>query len=293
MSLIPFPSRPDSALPPDRQAYARHMAEKAALGRAIIDRRAERGRLAAHLAVLDGAEAEVDRLVDEDARSLLGRLRDGLAAPLASFGSRAQTLGEKIAASGVQIKIATRAIASLDGEIEQLGDDLAAMNAQTAGMIRAVINEASAGLRADRAQAVDNLRESLTRCAAVDRFLAAERHDWAPATRVAIVIPNLLWADLPPEEVLLAPAREIRGAMAVLEQFAAALAHDPLASFPEFPPVDPAPDADTLFHELTLVEMADVTRNATYTTRQRDDALPESRNIATQVLDAAKAAIGI
>jgi hypothetical protein len=56
-ALIPFPARPDDGMPPARRKYARHMAELAAISRAIIERKAERTRLEAHVTTFDGAQA--------------------------------------------------------------------------------------------------------------------------------------------------------------------------------------------------------------------------------------------
>jgi hypothetical protein len=220
-------------------------------------------------------------------------MRDGIGVALASLGRRAQSMHEKIAASRIQVQIATRAIASLDAEIAQLEADLMAANERTPDLERAVIAEAVAEpLRIERAAAIDALREVLVRQAAVERVLEPERHDYAPPARVVVEIPSLVWADGAPTEIVLAPGREIKAATAVVAEFARALKSDPLTPAPSFPDVDPRQDDDVLFHELSLVEQAEVARNATYTSRQRPP-LDQEPSFTAKVLDAAKSAIGI
>lgn len=248
-----------------------------------------RARLEGELAKFEGAGLEVDNLLNAGAQTLLDKLRAGLDPVLSSLGGKAADLDARRATSAHSAEIVRRAITAIDAELEILAGKIDDLEFRKGDLIMAVLHEAaSEPLRVERAAAIDTLREVLVRQAAVERVLEPQRHDWAPPARVVIEIPSLVWADGTPTEIVLAPAREIRTAMSTLAAFAVALESDPLAPMPEFPAVDPTPDADTLFHELSLVEQAQVARDATYTTRQRNDA-PEPRNL----IDVARSALGI
>jgi hypothetical protein len=290
--LVPFVGH-DDGLPPARRSYIRNRAEVRGLESERAKQTDMRSRLEAELIKYENAGAEVDKLLDSGAQTLLDKLRAGFDPVIASLGGRAADLDARRAASVHSAQIVRRAIAAIDVELEILDAKLAALDARKGDLIKAVMHEAAGEpLCVERAAAIDNLREVLTRQAAVERVLEPQRHDHAPASRVVVTIPSLTWADAPPTEIVLAPAREIRGAMAVLAAFAVALESDPLAPMPDFPPVDPTPDADAIFHELSAVEMAQVTRNAAYSTRQRDDT-PETRSLAAQALGAARSALGL
>lgn len=236
-------------LPPEREKLSRCLAEIASLEARVeilvgLKRRLEED-FVAKVAV---AEQERDHLLDEGARSLVERLRGGLEASLTALGRRAETLGAKVAASVDQLEIVRRAIAKIDDELAEIADRQATLMALKGSLIQAVVNEAAGeSLRLERIEAIDRLREVLTRCAALDRHLAPERADWAPAARICIVLPNLVWADKPAEEFILAPAREIAAAQTVLKTFSLALESSALVPAPEFPAVAATEDPDLEF----------------------------------------------
>jgi hypothetical protein len=291
-SLFQFPGGPDDGLGPERRAYVRNRAEARGLENERARQKSMGARLEGELAKFENAGQEVDDLLNAGAQSLLDKLRAGLDPVLSSLGGKAADLDARRAASAHSAEIVRRAIVAVRAEVEIIDAKLADLDAKKGDLIKAVMYEAAGGpLAAERPAAIDTLREVLTRQAALERVLAPERSDYAPPARVVIEIPNLVWTDAPPTEIVLAPGREIKSAMAVLAAFAVALENDPMAPMPEFPAVDPTPDADTLFHELSTTEMAQVTRNATYSTRQR--AEPEKPGFAAQVLDAARSAIGL
>jgi hypothetical protein len=287
-ALIPFPN-PNGGLPPHRDRLRRHMGELGGLANERVRLLAMEAKLEGDLAKFENAGLEVDRLLNAGAQSLLDKLRAGVDPVIASLGGKAADLDARRAVSMHSAEIVRRAIGAIRLEVANTDDKIATLNAQTPDLQRAVVNEGIGGaLRAEHAEILDRFRESLVNLAALERFLAGERHDWAPPARVVVEIPDLVWGDAAPMQVVLAPGRAIRSAEKVIAEFQAALTQDPLAPAPTFAPVDPTPDANTLFHELSLAEMADVTRNAAYSTRQRDDA-PEPRSF----VDTALAAIGI
>jgi hypothetical protein len=291
--LFQFPAGVDSGLPPARRALDRNRAEARGLEGEVDRLQAMKGKLALELVRFENAGAEVNNLLNAGAQTLLDKLRLGIDPVLSSLGNRAAQLDERRAASAHSAEICRRAIVAIDAELETVDAKLAELDAAQGDLILQVIDEAVGGsLRSERAVAIDNLREVLTRQAALARTLQPQRHDFAPTSRVAVQLPSLTWSDMPPEEIVLAPDREIRSAMAVLEAFRVALESDVLAAAPSFAPVDPRPDEDTLFHELSAVERARITKDAVHTNHQRPET-PETRRFADQILDAARSAIGL
>jgi hypothetical protein len=155
-------------------------------------------------------------------------------------------------------------------------------------LIAATIRESvGESLRLEHEAAVDALREALVRKAAFDRVMRPERHDHVPPSRLIVTLPPTVWSDDPPQAIELAPQREIKSAEDVLRRLATALESDALAKMDAFPPVDPRPGDDALFHELSPVAMAQITRDTIHTNRQREDAEPQT------FIAAAKSALGL
>jgi hypothetical protein len=288
-SLVPFIGK-DDGLPPARLAYARNRAEARGLEAERAKQKAMRGRLEAELVKYENAGAEVHNLLNAGAQTLLDRLRAGFDPVLSTLGGRAADLDARRAASAHSAEIVRRAIAAIDVEIERLEGMLADLEAAKGDLIRAVIHESAEGLRLDHAETIERLREGLTRLAALERVLS-DRHDWAPAARVVVEIPSLVWADAPPTEIVLAPRHEIQKAAEVFGLLALALESDPMAPLGEFSPVSANEDPDVPFHELSATERALVTRNTFHSNHQRGTG--ESRSFAAQALDAARSAIGL
>jgi hypothetical protein len=278
------------ALPPARADLADCLAEIVALEAqtAILvemDHRLEK----VYLARVDEAERERIGLIDHAAESLVARLHDGLKTSLASLSRQAESTSAQLAASTDQISIVRVARSKIADEVAALTDRHTELMASKPELIAAVVNEAAGEcVRLEHEAAVDALREALVRKAAFDRVMRPERHDHVPPSRLIVTLPPTVWSDDPPQAIELAPPREIKAAEDVLRRFSVALESDALAKMEAFPSVDPTAPSDALFHELSPVERNEITRTATYTNRQRADALEPQGFIA-----AAKSALGL
>jgi hypothetical protein len=221
-SLVPFRA-PDSNLPPARRALSRLGGEERALESEITKLKSMRAKVAAETTKVEIAVRERDAQIREDAASLFDRMMSGLDTALATLGGRAQSIDEQIAASKIQAEIGARTIAKADSEIERLEAALLDVRGRRDEAAKAVIREAAEGLYHDHVAIIEDFRASLTRLAALERLLAPERSDWAPASRLAITIPNFLWGDVASDTVILCPEREIKKAAEVFARFASAL----------------------------------------------------------------------
>jgi hypothetical protein len=291
-ALFAFPPAADADLPPARHAYARNRAEVRGLENERAKQTGMRSRLEAQLATYENAGAEVDRLLDQGAQSLLNKLRAGFDPVLSTLGGRAADLDARRAASAHSAEIIRRAIAAIDVEIERLEGKLADLAARKSDLIMAVIREAAEGLYVDYAQTLDDLRTSLVRLSALERLLAPPRHDHAPESRIVLTVPDFVWSDTAAETVILAPAREIQMAQKVFAALALELESNTMASLGEFPPIDPNEDPDLPYHARSAVERAQITRDTVHTNHQRLET-PETRSLAAQALGAARSALGL
>jgi hypothetical protein len=218
---------PSSSLPPARRALVD-------LNRRIVDAESQlatlvngRDRLRSELGRADTARHELDALISGDAVSLAGKLRSGASWALSHFGSaRALNLVASLSESGLQRQVGEKALAEIEAEIAVFKRELSDMRARKPDAVRAVLIEASAGFREDLANAIDDLRQSLTILAALDRVTARGDGSFRPNERIAVEIPSL---GTMPAQPVIAPNSAIQRAQSILIDFADELESNPLA----------------------------------------------------------------
>jgi hypothetical protein len=259
-SILSFRSGPDGDLPPARAALVRNSGDIAGLETELAATQAMIAELESYPAKVAAAEAERDDLVKEDARGLIQRIRDGAANALATIGSKTEDLDARIRASRLRAKVAETSIEMLQEDAVRLTAAIADLKGRRPHLVRAVVNEAAEGLRADYQTTINKLCESFVRISALERLLAGERHDHVPASRVVCELPSFVWADAPSSGVIAAPEREIRRTAAAMADFIRALDSDPRAAFPELPEVDPSPDSDLIYHAMSAPERLEIDR---------------------------------
>jgi cell division protein FtsB len=221
-----------------------------------------RDQLRAELARADIAKVELDTLISEDASSLAAKLRSGASWALAHFGTaRAQNLVASLSESQVQLGVGTKALASIESEIEVAQREVSDLRAGKEDAVRAVLLEASAGFREEVDAAITDLRESLTIVAALERVVARSDGSYSPNERIAIEIPAI--GGRPAEAVVVPEASIVAGAN-VWGKYAETLGENPLSSIDEvlFPRVNPhADDGTILYDRMTTTERKAVDQN--------------------------------
>ncbi len=241
-----------TGLPPARQALADHAAEQRAVDDQLRTLRAGKARLESDISAVRGAETELDNLVADEARTLSERVKSGLDWVIGSVtGPKAQRLAEQVSAAKLRSAVGERALGNIENEIAGLEARVADLQNRKPAYVRAAVSEACEGLREDLSTILASLQAAMIQMSALERHVGIQR-----LGRVTAVIPDFTWSDGLSETVLLAPEREIKKVEAVIAKFAEALAADPRtpASMLEFPPVDPSPDANTTYHELSPTE---------------------------------------
>jgi hypothetical protein len=285
MSLIQFPSTPDSGLPPARHALLRHLNEKVGISDKIAKIKGSRASLADALNVFDSGRDTVDRMIDEDARSIFDRLMAGIGASLSSVGDRAVAMNAKLEASQLQAEAGRRTIAMFDGELERLEGALADLNARTPDMVKAAVREAYAPLDRDWSAVVEDMRRLMVMLAGLQQFMATEEHNYVPDVRLIANVPDFAGAG---SEVI-AHTVQVDAAAACFQAFATQLAVDPRTPAPE---IAIGNERDELTYDrLSRAEKRQADRDFTLTTHTRETV--DSRNFAQQIRDAAQAALGL
>jgi hypothetical protein len=198
-------------------------------------------------------------------------------------------LDEKISVSRQQAEIIRRAIDKIVDELNRIGEVHADLLARKDDAIKAVVSEASATSYANWSQAVENMRQSMIEITGLEKFLAgASGHDYLPDQRIIVTLP--IYGCIGGE--IVANAVQIAGVEAQLKRFAETLAADPRAPAPE---ISIGEEVDQLTYDrLSPGEKraADAAFSASgVQTTERET--PDSRSFATQIRDAAKAALGI
>jgi hypothetical protein len=281
--LLSFPA-PDADQPFSRKALIRNFAEADAIRATISKREGSRAMLEGELARVPEAERNREEALDHDAQTLLSRLKDGLTSSLAAFGKMAGDIDARLAASRHQGAIAQRAICSLDAEIAEHKGKLVELEAVRPELIASCVAEAAQGVCDDYATAIENARDAMVRLAGLEGFLGITR-----IGRIVGVMPDFYDGDFS-EQPVIAPNREIEKARAAFVAYAEALSHDPRApvSCLALPPIDPSPDDDTIYSDMTPIERARV--DAQFSppeTRQRptEDSIALAEAIAGQIED--------
>jgi hypothetical protein len=178
-----------SGPPPARAKLARHTAWiKSVEGdlAKLIDGNA---KLEIDLGKADGARRQLETLVNDDAASLVTRIKSGLAWTLSSFGgSQALSLDAKLAASKYQSAVAERALSQTHDEIARVEAQLVVLRERKAFLVAAAVREAAAGLFEDYSAAANALREATIRLTAMEQFLGIVRLE-----RVLAEVPDIDW----------------------------------------------------------------------------------------------------
>ncbi len=131
--------------------------------------------------------------------------------------------------------VAERALAAVVAEREKIQRRAEALNQEKQAAIDAVIVEAiGAGLKAELTESLEAARVALTHLEALHRSVDPAPVDYVGPQRAAIVVDRSLADDVE----LVVEGREVEKAHALIQEFKAALEHDPLAAAPRFPDLD-------------------------------------------------------
>ena len=237
-------------LPPARAALAALNAEIAGAEAELRTLRSGKAKLDLDLTSVRNTETELAALVDADARDIVSKLKSGVTWVLEQVGGeKAQKIAERLAASKHRAAVAERALTATEGEIAALETRLADLRARKPAYVAAVVKESSGGLFEDSNTLAEQLRETMVHLAALERHLGVNR-----VGRVVAVLPDFTWQDNLGEAPIVAPEREIRKAQTLFARFAEALDKDPRAPMPELDPIDPVPDENTVYSDLSSVE---------------------------------------
>jgi cell division protein FtsB len=251
-ALIPFAG---NGMPPARRSLIDLNAKIADAEKRLDVLQAGKARLEAELARASDAKAELAALVDDDARSLLDRVRSGGQWLLSSFGShRARELAAQLSASRIEASIGEKALASIAEEEADLERQISELKARRPDAINAVLIEVADGFRTDLLLAIDDLKNSLVILAGMDSVVARGDGSYAPDKRLVIEIPSAGGLAAQP---LIAPAASIKNAESIWREFAADLARDPLADVEalKFPHVHGNEDSgNVVYSSLSRVE---------------------------------------
>jgi hypothetical protein len=259
--LLKFIDREAAALPPCRQALIRNHAERAAIEDKIGKLSAIRAKLGDDLLAYDRTERMREERIEQEAESLVDRLRDNLSTALSAFGARVQTIDERLAVSRAQAEIGAKAIIAVDAEIEGLEASLAQLKSDEAALIKAALIESADSINTDLGTAIDNLKEALAMSAALARCVAEPRHDHVPLSRIVVELPPLVWQDSIADRAIVVPEGAIRKAASILFAFSKELERDARAPFPEeFPPVSASPPDDLTYDQLSRPERLQIDR---------------------------------
>jgi hypothetical protein len=252
-ALIKFVGAPGANLPPQRAELARCLHEIGSTDAQLNRLRTGAARLRSELAVVDAGRRELEALVEADAQNLVTRLKGGLDWALNRIaGARAHTAAARLGGSAVENAVAETALVSVNREIERLEAHLESLTARKAGLVLAAARESATGLFDDYAILADRLRETMVQLRGLERLLGVQRHG-----RMIATIPDFHWAEGLPETVVVAGQPQIEKSTAAWRRFAQALEADPAADVErllEFDPVDPTPDENTIYSELTQTE---------------------------------------
>jgi hypothetical protein len=204
-ALIPFAG--SGSLPPARRVLVNLNAKIDETQKRLDVLQAGKARLEGELGRAAEAKAELQNLVDDDAKSLVDRLRNGAQWMLSSFGSsRARELAAQLSASRIEASIGERALASIAEEIADLERQVSELKGRRPDAVNAVLVEVADSWRAEALVAIEDLRNSLVILSALDSVVA---------------------------QPLIAPAASIKAAESIWRHWAADLARDPLASVDE------------------------------------------------------------
>ncbi len=285
MSLITFPVRPDDGLPLARHVLLRHLNEKVGISEKIGKIRGSRASLAETLSTFDSGRDTVDRMIDEDARSIFDRLMAGIGAPLSSVGDRAAAMSAKLEASRLQAEAGRRTLSMFDAELERLEGALAALNGKTADYVKDAVREAYGSLYGDWSAAIHEMHRMMVMLGGLQKFLATEEHNYIPDIRLVAEVPGFDGAG----SEIIAHTVQIDAAAACFQAFATQLAVDPKTPAPE---IAIGNERDELTYDrLSRAEKRQADRDFTLTTHTRETV--DSRNFAQQIRDAAQAALGL
>jgi hypothetical protein len=270
LNLFPFPPARDADASVSRIALIRNSAEIERLAGGISKRQNSRQALAVELEKLPEAERDREQALDRDARTLLNRLADGLGSALASFGRQAAAIDERISISRHGATVAQRALSTLDGEIAALEAQMAELQTVQPDLVAASVSEAAQPIIDEFQDALDRMRNCICYLGGLERFLNIPR-----VGRLVATAPDFSSIDGFDTQSIAAPRREVEKARAAFAAYAALLANDPRAPVDKLvlPEVDPAPDDDLVYSDMTPIE------------RKRADAAfvpPETRQRATQ-----------
>jgi hypothetical protein len=217
--------------------------------------RAGRRKLAEQLEVVQGAKHELAALVDADAHTIIERIKSGIDHALHGVGGRrAQDLAASLAASSIQNQVGEKASAELDSQIVALESEIETIRAQKPAAIRSVLVEVASGYRSDLNAIADDLRQTMTILAGLDKITDAPTGEFAPDRRVVVTLPAIGGV---PETVVVAPASTIERAQNIWLEFAAELDAAPLATVESlvFPHVRGDEDSGkTVYHEYSETE---------------------------------------
>jgi hypothetical protein len=255
--LVSFDQIPDdvaadvSGLTPARAKLARHAAWISHVEAELARLTAGKARLETEIAKANAARDDLEARVNEDAASLVDRIRGGLEWALSTFGGpQVLSLDARLVASRHHAAVASKALVATIEEIGRVEAVLARLRERKSAMVAGATREAAAGLFEDYAIASECLRESMIRLAALENFHGVERQG-----RVVAALPDFDWTTGPDRPVV-APAREIAKAKEVWARFAEALENDPRApaDLLAFPAVDPAADNNIPYENLHPLE---------------------------------------
>lgn len=228
-ALIPFAG--SGSLPPARRVLVNLNAKIDETQKRLDVLQAGKARLEGELGRAAEAKAELQNLVDDDAKSLVDRLRNGAQWMLSSFGSsRARELAAQLSASRIEASIGERALASIAEEIADLERQVSELKGRRPDAVNAVLVEVADSWRAEALVAIEDLRNSLVILSALDSVVARGDGSYSPDKRLVIDIPAVGGL---PAQPLIAPAASIKAAESIWRHWAADLARDPLASVDE------------------------------------------------------------
>jgi hypothetical protein len=258
-ALIPFVG---NGLPASRRALCDLQDRLFAAEKQLARLRSGAVALASELARAMEAKAELRDIVEDQAKGLAERLRDGAQWPLSSYSNaRARELSASLSESRIQASVGERALESVAEEISALEREVADMRASKGDLVRSVLIESASGFRSDMLTAIDQLHEAMVILAALDKITARSDGSYAVDERIVIETPPLGGL---PAQACAVPAASVEVAMRIWGKYAQAVADNPLASADElkFPAVDPhADDGLVSYDRLSRTEKIRVDQN--------------------------------